>query len=138
MTVDTVEGAQDASLTAKEPLLDESTSRWCMFPIRYNSIWEYYKKAEASFWTGEVTSAQCIQTYSLDVLLCGAQLLCDKVSWHAALILVHVCAARWIAACSPWAWIHVCTSLKQEGRLQRPRHSNGMASGLRAVVQLAC
>eukprot|EP00892_Ulva_mutabilis_P008532 jgi/Ulvmu1/6050/UM027_0028.1 len=36
-----------------EPLLTESTSRWCMFPVQYNSIWEYYKKAEASFWTAE-------------------------------------------------------------------------------------
>eukprot|EP01025_Chloroclados_australasicus_P026447 TRINITY_DN262_c0_g1_i1.p1 TRINITY_DN262_c0_g1~~TRINITY_DN262_c0_g1_i1.p1 ORF type:complete len:337 (+),score=50.90 TRINITY_DN262_c0_g1_i1:129-1139(+) len=36
-----------------EPLLKESTSRWCMFPIKYQSIWEFYKKAEASFWTAE-------------------------------------------------------------------------------------
>ena len=37
---------------ANEPMLQESTSRWCMFPIKHHSIWEYYKKAEASFWTG--------------------------------------------------------------------------------------
>eukprot|EP01024_Parvocaulis_polyphysoides_P061920 TRINITY_DN6936_c0_g1_i1.p1 TRINITY_DN6936_c0_g1~~TRINITY_DN6936_c0_g1_i1.p1 ORF type:complete len:337 (+),score=47.26 TRINITY_DN6936_c0_g1_i1:119-1129(+) len=37
----------------EEPLLKESTKRWCMFPIQYNSIWEFYKKAEASFWTAE-------------------------------------------------------------------------------------
>jgi hypothetical protein len=24
-----------------------------MFPIKFPSIWEMYKKAEASFWTGE-------------------------------------------------------------------------------------
>ncbi len=24
-----------------------------MFPVRYKPIWEFYKKAEASFWTGE-------------------------------------------------------------------------------------
>jgi hypothetical protein len=26
--------------------------RFCMFPIKYQPIWEMYKKAEASFWTG--------------------------------------------------------------------------------------
>lgn len=36
-----------------EPLTDENSERFCMFPIRYQSIWEFYKKAEASFWTGE-------------------------------------------------------------------------------------
>jgi ribonucleotide reductase beta subunit family protein with ferritin-like domain len=24
-----------------------------MFPIKYQAIWEFYKKAEASFWTGK-------------------------------------------------------------------------------------
>lgn len=36
-----------------EPLTDENPDRYCMFPIRFQSIWEFYKKAEASFWTGE-------------------------------------------------------------------------------------
>jgi ribonucleoside-diphosphate reductase subunit M2 len=36
-----------------EPLLDENNDRFCMFPIKYPEIWEMYKKAEASFWTGE-------------------------------------------------------------------------------------
>jgi ribonucleoside-diphosphate reductase subunit M2 len=36
-----------------EPLLDPNPSRFCAFPIRYQSIWEMYKKAEASFWTAE-------------------------------------------------------------------------------------
>lgn len=36
-----------------EPLLDENPDRFCMFPIHYPVIWEFYKKAEASFWTGE-------------------------------------------------------------------------------------
>jgi hypothetical protein len=35
-----------------EPLLDENPDRFCMFPIKYPQIWEMYKKAEASFWTG--------------------------------------------------------------------------------------
>ena len=37
-----------------EPLTDPSSDRYTMFPIKYQSIWEYYKKAEASFWTGEI------------------------------------------------------------------------------------
>ncbi len=35
-----------------EPLLDHNPDRFCMFPIKYPQIWEMYKKAEASFWTG--------------------------------------------------------------------------------------
>ncbi|KAF5738607.1 Ribonucleoside-diphosphate reductase small chain A -like protein [Tripterygium wilfordii] len=36
-----------------EPILKEQNQRFCMFPIRYNQLWEMYKKAEASFWTAE-------------------------------------------------------------------------------------
>jgi ribonucleoside-diphosphate reductase subunit M2 len=36
-----------------EPLLDQNNERFCMFPIKYRDIWEYYKKAVASFWTSE-------------------------------------------------------------------------------------
>ncbi|KAI8467291.1 MAG: ferritin-like superfamily [Monoraphidium minutum] len=36
-----------------EPLLDDNPDRFCMFPIKYQQIWEFYKKAEASFWTAE-------------------------------------------------------------------------------------
>ena len=35
-----------------EPLLDPNDDRFTMFPIKYGDIWEMYKKAEASFWTG--------------------------------------------------------------------------------------
>jgi|AntAceMinimDraft_1070359.scaffolds.fasta_scaffold06922_5 hypothetical protein len=35
-----------------EPLTDHNAQRFTMFPIQYNDIWEMYKKAEASFWTG--------------------------------------------------------------------------------------
>jgi hypothetical protein len=38
---------------ASEPLLAENADRFVLFPIKYNQIWEMYKKAEASFWTGE-------------------------------------------------------------------------------------
>jgi hypothetical protein len=36
-----------------EPLLDENTERFCMFPVKFPAVWEMYKQAEASFWTGE-------------------------------------------------------------------------------------
>lgn len=36
----------------KEPILMEQSQRFCMFPIKYPQLWEMYKKAEASFWTG--------------------------------------------------------------------------------------
>jgi ribonucleotide reductase beta subunit family protein with ferritin-like domain len=37
-----------------EPLLDPNNDRFVLFPIKYQQIWEMYKKAEASFWTGEI------------------------------------------------------------------------------------
>ncbi|MEQ8243752.1 ribonucleotide-diphosphate reductase subunit beta [Fulvivirga sp.] len=36
-----------------EPILQENNSRFVLFPIKHDDIWEYYKKAEASFWTAE-------------------------------------------------------------------------------------
>ncbi|KAJ4814760.1 Ribonucleoside-diphosphate reductase small chain [Rhynchospora pubera] len=36
-----------------EPILALNPDRFCMFPIKYPSIWEFYKKAVASFWTAE-------------------------------------------------------------------------------------
>jgi len=36
-----------------EPILKENKSRFVLFPIEHDDIWEYYKKAEASFWTAE-------------------------------------------------------------------------------------
>lgn len=44
-----LEGGEEES---EEPLLTAQNQRFTMFPIRYKSIWEMYKKAEASFWTG--------------------------------------------------------------------------------------
>lgn len=37
----------------EEPLLRPNPSRFVLFPIKYDDIWEFYKKAEASFWTAE-------------------------------------------------------------------------------------
>jgi len=45
-----------------EPLLADNPDRFCMFPITYKDIWEMYKKAEASFWTGESPPATLFQT----------------------------------------------------------------------------
>ncbi len=36
-----------------EPLLQENKNRFVLFPIQHDDIWQYYKKAEASFWTAE-------------------------------------------------------------------------------------
>ncbi|CAO3680658.1 hypothetical protein G6F70_003476 [Rhizopus microsporus] len=37
----------------QEEILRENTRRFCLFPIKYHEIWQFYKKAEASFWTAE-------------------------------------------------------------------------------------
>ena len=36
-----------------EPLLQEDDNRFVMFPIKYKSIWDMYKKQEFSFWRAE-------------------------------------------------------------------------------------
>lgn len=36
-----------------EPLLRDNPRRFVIFPIQYHDIWQFYKKAEASFWTAE-------------------------------------------------------------------------------------
>ncbi len=36
-----------------EPLLAENPNRFVLFPIQNPQVWEFYKKAEASFWTAE-------------------------------------------------------------------------------------
>lgn len=36
-----------------EPLLAANPGRFVLFPIKYHDIWQFYKKAEASFWTAE-------------------------------------------------------------------------------------
>ena len=51
---------------AEEALLKEREDRFCMFPIEYPSVWRFYKRAVACFWTcEEVDLAQ------------------DLVDWHA-------------------------------------------------------
>jgi ribonucleoside-diphosphate reductase beta chain len=36
-----------------EPILKENPNRFVLFPIQHDDIWQFYKKAEASFWTAE-------------------------------------------------------------------------------------
>ena len=36
-----------------EPLLQENKNRFVLFPIQHHDIWQFYKQAEASFWTAE-------------------------------------------------------------------------------------
>lgn len=43
----------------EEPILMEQSQKFCMFPIRYNQVWEMYKKAQASFWTAEEVDLSC-------------------------------------------------------------------------------
>lgn len=44
--------AQTAS-AQYEPILAENPDRFVLFPIKYGTIWEWYKKSVASFWTAE-------------------------------------------------------------------------------------
>jgi ribonucleoside-diphosphate reductase beta chain len=37
----------------EEPILRENKNRFVLFPIEHHDIWEFYKQAEASFWTAE-------------------------------------------------------------------------------------
>ena len=38
-----------------EPILTENPNRFTIFPLKYNDLWDLYKKAESSFWTaGEI------------------------------------------------------------------------------------
>ncbi|MEQ9466285.1 MAG: ribonucleoside-diphosphate reductase small subunit [Ekhidna sp.] len=43
----------DTAAHVEEPILKENKDRFVIFPIKHNDIWEFYKKAEASFWTAE-------------------------------------------------------------------------------------
>jgi ribonucleotide reductase beta subunit family protein with ferritin-like domain len=39
-----------------DQILDESENRYVLFPIKYKSVWDMYKKAVSSFWTVEEIS----------------------------------------------------------------------------------
>jgi len=36
-----------------EPLLQANDQRFVLFPLQYEAVWSFYKKAQASFWTTE-------------------------------------------------------------------------------------
>lgn len=40
-------------ISQDEPILKENKDRFVLFPIEKDDIWQFYKKAEASFWTAE-------------------------------------------------------------------------------------
>lgn len=40
-------------MTKVEPILEPNDNRFVLFPIQHDDIWQFYKKAEASFWTAE-------------------------------------------------------------------------------------
>lgn len=48
----------------EEPLLQESSNRYVLFPVKYNTVWEYYKKSVASFWTPEEISFSDIDDWN--------------------------------------------------------------------------
>jgi len=39
--------------TDVEPILQENPDRFVLYPIRFDDLWAFYKKAEGSFWTAE-------------------------------------------------------------------------------------
>ncbi len=43
----------DQTANKYEPMLAENPDRFVLFPIKYGTIWEWYKKSVASFWTAE-------------------------------------------------------------------------------------
>ena len=48
-----------------EPILTENKDRFVLYPIKHNDIWNFYKKAEASFWTAqEIDLVQDITDWS--------------------------------------------------------------------------
>mmetsp|Transcript_27288 Transcript_27288/g.87442 ORF Transcript_27288/g.87442 Transcript_27288/m.87442 type:complete len:436 (+) Transcript_27288:232-1539(+) len=51
--IDAAMAADSAYREHYETLLDPNEDRFCMFPLKYPSVFEMYKKAVASFWTVE-------------------------------------------------------------------------------------
>jgi ribonucleoside-diphosphate reductase beta chain len=45
--------SREVTTEQEEPILKENKGRFVLFPIQHSDIWEFYKKAEASFWTAE-------------------------------------------------------------------------------------
>ncbi len=45
--------SSEVNTQLEEPILKENSNRFVLFPIQHDDIWQFYKKAEASFWTAE-------------------------------------------------------------------------------------
>lgn len=43
----------EETIEMEEPILKENKDRFVLFPIQKDDIWQFYKKAQASFWTAE-------------------------------------------------------------------------------------
>lgn len=50
---DNKENCMDYSLDSEEPLLQDVAGRFTLFPLKYHDIWQFYKKAQSSFWVAE-------------------------------------------------------------------------------------
>ena len=57
-------GTKVSGSDANEPILQDNPDRFCMFPIKYTAVWEMYKKAEASFWTGMLRCGDVTQYFA--------------------------------------------------------------------------
>ena len=45
--------SNEKQMDLHEEILSEMGNRFVLFPIKYNSVWQMYKKAESAFWTAE-------------------------------------------------------------------------------------
>jgi ribonucleotide reductase beta subunit family protein with ferritin-like domain len=43
----------ESNIETIEPILQETKSRFVVFPIQYNTVWKMYKKAQSAYWTAE-------------------------------------------------------------------------------------
>lgn len=53
-----IENKQNLETKFIEPILQENPDRFVIFPIQHDEIWQFYKKAQASFWTAEEIDLQ--------------------------------------------------------------------------------
>lgn len=69
----------------EEPLLKENKSRFVLFPINYQEIWNMYKKAEASFWTTEeIDLSADINDWNNKLTEDERQFICHVLAFFAA------------------------------------------------------
>lgn len=94
--------AEPDAMTKVDAILQDNPDRFCMFPVTYQRVWEMYKQAEASFWTGEAPSPKetneenedfheaCLQTSHVELRRRATREppadpnVCRWVTWNAA------------------------------------------------------